>query len=1029
MTGITIGNLDLPTYFRAVVKSGNCVEVNSSKILISIDSVSVGGTISGNSLVCAGNTSGLITLSGQTGNVVKWQHAVLVSNVWTWSDISHTATTYTSDPLTESTRFRVEVKSGACSVDYSNNILITVRPNPSFTNGSVSSPVCYGDSVEFTANGLLPNINNTFNYEVTIGSTVINGVKNSVSNASGVASYSESGFSPESYSFKLTSIVVAGCTTIINQAPVVFIVNPLPTASITGSTTVCAGTTPEPEIVLTGANGTSPYTFTYTINSGGNLTAVSTGNAIGLPQSTSGSGNFVYNLVSIADNNACSQLQTGTATITVDPVSVGGSISGTSTITYGSSTGTMTLSGYSGSILHWEKKLNTGSWTSISNTTSTYNEIPTDAGSWYYRVVIKNGVCAETNSDHFIITVNKKSLNIKADDKTKIYDGLVYSPFTVSYTGFVPGETSSVLGGVLSFSGNATSAKDFGNYTIVPGGLSSDNYNISFSSGSLNIYKASSTIVRNILNNGYGSLRDAIINVSDAGTVSFIDGINGQTIGLTTGTLTIDKNITFDNSNHSIGITISGSGDNITINTGKKLTIASNSKITVIGAIKNNPGISGLQIESGASFIQNNIDLAATVKRELSNKWHLFGSPFKKNIGAILSNITPVAGSVQMKPYTNGTDWITNVTSPNYYLLPTQGYAVNPNITFTASLSGNLYYSPTSFDYTNTLVYTGTSSTQSWNLIANPYTSYLDWRLLGKTNLNNSLYLWDNSLYSSVSPVANTSYLSTYNAQTGVGVPSGTKPYIASLQGFFVKAINTSPKLSFPPTARVHTTSNYYKDASSTEILVRLKTETEEGYDELVICRNPEAKLDFEGFDAEKMFNGNPLEMYTQSTTGERLVINTINTTIQTIIPLGINGNSGKKAKITAFGLETAENVYLEDRYKGKFISLSENTTYDFEFPTDNITGRFFIRFGDINTAFTTSDIKVFESDNILNIIAQYCEEIQNIEIYSVTGACVYSKDYNKGNMYTIPLDIPIGVYLVRVKTSLDTKNIKVNWK
>ncbi|MFZ4400635.1 MAG: T9SS type A sorting domain-containing protein [Bacteroidales bacterium] len=193
-------------------------------------------------------------------------------------------------------------------------------------------------------------------------------------------------------------------------------------------------------------------------------------------------------------------------------------------------------------------------------------------------------------------------------------------------------------------------------------------------------------------------------------------------------------------------------------------------------------------------------------------------------------------------------------------------------------------------------------------------------------------------------------------------------------------------------------------------------------------CKNPEAKLNFEGFDSEKMFNGNSMEIYTQSTTGERLVINTINTITQTVIPLGINGNAGKKARITAFGLETAENIYLEDRFKGKLISLSENTTYEFEFPTDHIIGRFFIRFGDINTRLTSSDVKIFESDNILNIIAQTGENIEQVEVFTVTGARVYKKDAGS-NMLTTKLELTTGVYLVKVKTNLGNQNVKVNWK
>ena len=464
-------------------------------------------------------------------------------------------------------------------------------------------------------------------------------------------------------------------------------------------------------------------------------------------------------------------------------------------------------------------------------------------------------------------------------------------------------------------------------------------------------------------------------------------------------------------------------GDNITINTGKVLTLASNSRITVIGAIKNNAGKTGLVLESGTSFIQNNVDLQATAKRYLDKGWHLFGTPFKKSMQT-MSNLAPAGGSLQLKPYNNGINWLTIATSS--YLIPTTGYAIKPNENYTMTLSGNLYYSPLTSDYTNTLTFNGTSSSQSWNLMANPYTSYINWILMGKTNVNQSLYLWDNTMNPTLSPTTNTTYFRTYNAASNVGVPSGTTPYIAPLQGFFVKATYTNPKLTFPPSARTHSNSTYYKDAS-TEIVLRLKAETGEGADELVICKNNTAKQGFEEFDSEKMLNGNPLELYSYAKTSEKLTINTIENT-QTIIPLGINGMAGSKAKITAFALETSQQVYLEDRHKGKLISLSENTEYSFDFPTNEIQGRFFIRFGNMNTPLTTSDIKVFENDNLLNIIAQTGENIEQVEVYTLTGVCVFKTEGNS-NMFTSKLELAPAIYLVRVKTSLNTMNIKLNWK
>jgi hypothetical protein len=87
--------------------------------------------------------------------------------------------------------------------------------------------------------------------------------------------------------------------------------------------------------------------------------------------------------------------------------------------------------------------------------------------------------------------INAKTLTITADNQSKVYDGLVYSPFTVSYVGFVSGENKSVLSGLLSFIGTAVSATEFGTYIITPQGLTSTNYNIRFVNGNLDITKAS----------------------------------------------------------------------------------------------------------------------------------------------------------------------------------------------------------------------------------------------------------------------------------------------------------------------------------------------------------------------------------------------------------------------------------------------------------------------------------------------------------------------------------------------------------
>nr|WP_320022325.1 Calx-beta domain-containing protein [uncultured Draconibacterium sp.] len=96
------------------------------------------------------------------------------------------------------------------------------------------------------------------------------------------------------------------------------------------------------------------------------------------------------------------------------------------------------------------------------------------------------------------LIIRPKALTIMADDKTKVYDGMVYSPFTVSYAGFVTGEDNTDLGGALTFNGTATTATDVrSDYVITPGGLISDNYAITFVDGTLSITKAAQIITFN----------------------------------------------------------------------------------------------------------------------------------------------------------------------------------------------------------------------------------------------------------------------------------------------------------------------------------------------------------------------------------------------------------------------------------------------------------------------------------------------------------------------------------------------------
>ena len=96
--------------------------------------IPIGGTITAtNSTLCSGGTAQL-TLSGQTGNINKWQRSTDNIN---WTNITNT-TTSLSESISNTTYYRVEIQATGCtSVTYSSTATVSVVSSP--TGGSVSS--------------------------------------------------------------------------------------------------------------------------------------------------------------------------------------------------------------------------------------------------------------------------------------------------------------------------------------------------------------------------------------------------------------------------------------------------------------------------------------------------------------------------------------------------------------------------------------------------------------------------------------------------------------------------------------------------------------------------------------------------------------------------------------------------------------------------------------------------------------------------------------------------------------------------
>ena len=333
-----------------------CIQSQTGSATIRVNPLPT-ASISGTTSVCRNGTSPLITFTGANGTA-PYTFTYTVnggSNQTVTTTSGNTATvsvpTSTVGSYTYSLVSVQDASSTACTQLQSGTAVVNVNPLPTATiSGTVA--VCEDAAfpdVTFTgSNGTAPY---TFTYNINGGSnlTVTTILGNNVTVSAPTTT-------PGTYTYNLVSVQDASSSSCIQAQSglAVVTVNPLPTATISGTTSVCRNST-SPLITFTGASGTAPYTFTYNINGGSNQTITSTGNSVTVSVPTGTVGDFTYNLVRVQDasSTACSQNQSGSATVTVNPLPVTPPITGDQTPACGESGVVYSLSLSTGSSYAW----------------------------------------------------------------------------------------------------------------------------------------------------------------------------------------------------------------------------------------------------------------------------------------------------------------------------------------------------------------------------------------------------------------------------------------------------------------------------------------------------------------------------------------------------------------------------------------------------------------------------------------------------------------------------------------------------
>lgn len=129
---ININNVQDSIKVRVIVQSlgalsGCSLTDTSNEVIVNVTATAKGGKTSQSDSVCNGSNAGHITLTGNVGNVVRWESSI--NNGSNWVKVKDSTTYYDYLNLTKTTWFRAVVQTGSCAPVYSDTTIITVM-NP-----------------------------------------------------------------------------------------------------------------------------------------------------------------------------------------------------------------------------------------------------------------------------------------------------------------------------------------------------------------------------------------------------------------------------------------------------------------------------------------------------------------------------------------------------------------------------------------------------------------------------------------------------------------------------------------------------------------------------------------------------------------------------------------------------------------------------------------------------------------------------------------------------------------------------------
>jgi len=331
-----------------------------------------------------------------------------------------------------------------------------------------------------------------------------------------------------------------------------------------------------------------------------------------------------------------------------------------------------------------------------------------------------------------------------------------------------------------------------------------------------------------------------------------------------------------------------------------------------------------------------------------------------------------------------------------------------------------------------------------WNLIGNPYPSYIDAQSFLTVNTGildpNSTAIYGYNDSTDDTTAGNSNRYSIINF-----LQNSTKN-ISPGQGFFLASNVTGGSIQFSPTMRsVERNDDFIQGRENNSInnfSLKLTKSTDSFITNFYFTASATTGLD-PGYDAKLFGESAPVfSIYSdlvQSSTGLAFAIQALGETDyeNIMIPLGINAAQGEQITVSIENstLPNEIEVYLDDTVSNSSTLLNSSDYIVTPSANLNGTGRFYLRFTDSSLStpennFESIDIYTNKKDKTI-VIAGYLLEDTSINIYDIQGRLMMSK--------SLPLDsdtqeinassLQTGVYIVNLSngTKIRTEKIIIN--